>query len=76
MTDSDIDAAILAVTKPRWLKVARIVIDAEKRLGTFLQDGDESAKRVAKRIELLVDDGRLIAQGDVTKWRHSEVRLP
>ena len=76
MTDSDIDAAILAVTKPRWLKVARIVIDAEKQLGTFSQDGDESAKRVAKRIELLVDDGRLVAQGDVTNWRHSEVRLP
>ena len=76
MTDSDIDAAILAVATARWLKVARIIIDAEKRLGTHLQDGDKSAKQVARRIGVLVGDGRLIAQGDITNWRYSEVRLP
>jgi hypothetical protein len=76
MTDSDIDAAILAVAESHWLKVARIIIDAEKRLGTFLQDGDESARRVAKRLEMLVETGHLIAQGDITNWRFSEVRLP
>lgn len=76
MTHSDIDAAILAVATPGWLKVARVIIDAEKRLGTHLQHGDESAKRVAKRIGVLAGDGRLIAQGDITNWRYSEVRLP
>ena len=30
----------------------------------------------AERIEALVREGRLIAQGDITKWRYSEVRLP
>jgi hypothetical protein len=31
---------------------------------------------IARRIEALVRDGRLVAQGDITNWRHSEVRLP
>jgi hypothetical protein len=31
---------------------------------------------IAQRIVALVEDGRLIAQGDISRWRQSEVRLP
>ena len=29
----------------------------------------------AARVQVLVDAGRLESQGDLRKWRHSEVRL-
>ena len=31
---------------------------------------------VAQRICALVENGQLEAQGDLSRWRHSEVRLP
>ena len=76
MTDSEIDDVILTVVETRWHKVARIIIDAAKRLGSRLPGGDEGHEMIGRRIGVLVDDGRLVAQGDVEKWRHSEVRLP
>jgi hypothetical protein len=76
MTDSEIDEAILAVAQPRWLKVARVIIDAADRLGSGLPEGDAGHDLVGRRIGVLVGEGRLLAQGDINKWRHSEVRLP
>ena len=76
MNDSEIDAAILAVAEPQWHKVARIVVDVAKRLGSRLPAGDEGYELIAKRIEILIHDGRLIAQGDINEWRYSEVHLP
>ena len=37
-------------------------------------DVDEDS--VAERICALVEDGQLEAQGDLSRWRHSEVKLP
>ena len=74
-TNSEIDAAILAVVKPSWRKVALVVGQATRRLGDFA-DNTEIHRSVAGRISALVSDGRLIAQGDITKWRTSEVRRP
>jgi hypothetical protein len=53
--------------------MARIIWDAVKR-------GEELALGVtdemfAARIQTLVEAGRLESQGDLRKWRHSEVRL-
>jgi hypothetical protein len=31
---------------------------------------------IAARIAALVAAGRLASQGDISRWRHSEVRLP
>ena len=75
-TSSDIDDAILAVSLPRWQKVAMIISKTSERLGSFDADGDEQHSSYAERIEILVQEGRLVAQGDITKWRFSEVRLP
>ena len=47
-----------------------------KYLGDNLPQGDTGLDLVADRIEALVHDGRLLAQGDLKKWRHSEVRKP
>jgi predicted transcriptional regulator len=75
-TPSQIDDAILAVVLPRWQKVAMIIGKVSERLGGFSTDGDVQHHLYAERIEALVREGRLIAQGNITKWRYSEVRLP
>jgi hypothetical protein len=74
MTDSEIDEAILAVADASWRKVAMIIVKAADRLGTDLPEGDDGYHLVAERITTLVRDGRLTSQGDIKKWRHSEVR--
>jgi hypothetical protein len=45
-------------------------------MGGDLPEGDAAYDLIAKRIEILVGDGRLLAQGSISKWRHSEVRKP
>jgi hypothetical protein len=70
-SDSDIDAVILSVATDRWQKVAMVIAKAAPPD----ESSDNDYHQVAERIIALVDDGQLEAQGDVTRWRHSEVRL-
>ena len=76
VTDSQIDDAILAASDSRWLKVAAVVFDAAKSLGSGLPEGQERHDIVAERLRALVEQGRLTAVGDVRRWRQSEVCLP
>lgn len=75
-SNAQIDEAILSVTVTSWRKVAFVLAMADKRLGNNLSKGETGLDLVAKRIEALIQDGRLLAQGDVKKWRNSEVRKP
>lgn len=72
-TSTQIDEAILAVVLEQWRKVAMIIAKASDKLGI---DGDDGYNLIAKRIEALVLNGCLEAQGDVRKWRYSEIRKP
>jgi hypothetical protein len=77
MDDDAIDQAILCMlsaAEGRWRKVAMVIGRVAERMGN--DDDDVRYALVARRIEALVDDGRLVAQGDLKKWRFSEVRLP
>jgi len=67
---------ILAVAQTSWRKVALIIAKAAERLGPGLPDGDEGYEMIAQRVETLAQAGRLVSQGELTRWRHSEVRLP
>ena len=69
-----IDAAILKATRPRWFKVARVVVDAIKD-GGFATDDDPVQLHV-RRLIALVHAGKLEAQGNLLRPRFSEVRLP
>jgi hypothetical protein len=66
-----LDALILSVASERWQKVARIIALVSERAG----DGT-NFDAIADRIRALVDDGKLQAEGDLSRWRYSEVRLP
>ena len=76
LNDSEIDQAVLAVVDAYWQKVAMVIVKTADRLGSRLPEGNEGHALVAKRIKALVSEGSLVAQGNVGKWRRSEVRLP
>ncbi len=74
-----IDQAILSMlsaTNGRWRKVAMVIVRVAEGMDSDSQDEDARYALIARRIEALVDDGRLLLQGDIKKWRFSEVRRP
>jgi len=77
MSNSQIDEAILSVAVTSWRKVAFVIAAvAEQTVGNNLPAGDAGLDLIATRIEALVQDGRLLTQGDIKMWRYSEVRKP
>ena len=78
VSNSTIDEAIfsmLAESPGHWRKVAAVVGRVSNALGESLPEGDPGLQLVAERIEVLLREGRLMAQGDITNWRFSEVRM-
>ena len=69
-----IEGAVLSVNS-HWQKVAMVMTKTARIPGITLPEGDKGYMLIAKQIEDLVRDGRLVAQGDIRKPRHSEVRL-
>jgi hypothetical protein len=76
LTDLQIDEVILSVAEASWRKVAFVIMKVADKTGSDVPEGDAGYDLIAKRIEILVRGGRLLAQGDIKKWRHSEVRKP
>lgn len=72
-TDAQIDALILAVAGTEWQKTA-MVISAVFDHPDFNKD-EHSAQDVAERLYILVDNGQLDIQGNMRRWRNSEVKL-
>jgi Protein of unknown function len=66
-----LDMLILSSASERWQKVARIVALVSDRASD-----ETKLDAIADRIQALVDDGKLQAEGDLSRWRYSEVRLP
>jgi Protein of unknown function len=69
--DDTWDAMILSAASARWQKAARIITVVSDRVADGLH-----FDAVAERIHALVDEGKLEAKGDISRWRYSEVRLP
>ncbi|MDB6124382.1 MAG: hypothetical protein JWQ71_3375 [Pedosphaera sp.] len=79
VTNAQVDDAViafLATTNGRWRKVAMVFVRVTEVLGAEFPEGQVGHELFDRRIEALVSDRRLVAQGDITLWRHSEVRLP
>jgi hypothetical protein len=78
MNDQAVDQAILSIlsaAEGRWKKVAMVISRVANGMGKDLAEGEDGYKRISQRIEVLVNEGRLIAQGNIKNWRSSEVRL-
>ncbi|MFY9892666.1 MAG: DUF3658 domain-containing protein [Xanthobacteraceae bacterium] len=65
------DALILSTANERWQKVFKIITLVSDRVA----DGPHF-DAVAERIRVLVDEDKLDAKGDISRWGYSEVRLP
>jgi hypothetical protein len=77
LTDTDlraIDAAILANSSTRWLKVARVVFSTEHALSGRYPG--LSYIFYAQRLIRLAEDGHLESKGNLEYMRFSEVRIP
>jgi uncharacterized protein DUF3658 len=70
MSPDEIDRVILERCRDNWLKVARVIVDTREALGV------PTDLEIAHRIEMLVKAGKLESQGNLARWRFSEVRLP
>ena len=73
MITSRIDSAILSALGRHWTKVALVISRAESALSRDLPARDERYEVIASRVEALVREGHLAAQGDIKNWRFSEV---
>jgi transposase len=72
VSEAQVDQIILSVIAPQWHKMARIIWDAVKRSEELALGVRDEA--FAARIQVLVEAGHVESQGDLRKWRHSEVR--
>lgn len=70
--DSDIDEVLLSFAGKQWRKVAMLVAQTVEAMGS---EGSDKHDLVAARVKALIDCNVLDAQGDISRWRHSEVRL-
>lgn len=68
-----LDAAILAQAGPQWRKVAMVLARTGEAFGSLTEREFEA---LGARLNALVASGKLVAQGDISRWRDSEVRLP
>lgn len=69
-----VDEALINECSPQWCKVARVV-------GTVMSSMPDRVPGIpdsfyAKRVAEMVAQGRLEVQGDLSRMRYSEVRLP
>jgi hypothetical protein len=72
VTEADLDALIFSVLNQNWRKTARIVGSTLELCEARLIE--VSAEVIAARIQDLVETGKIEGVGDLSKWRHSEVR--
>ena len=72
-----IDQLLLSFCDMRWRKVARVIGSSFDILeGCGIRPNGTLAKIIDIRIAALVSSGQLEAEGNIRKWRYSEVRLP
>lgn len=73
ITVMDFDRVILSELSQHWRKTARIVGNVSEQYRTRGIDLDPAI--AAARLMAMTKDGLIEAQGDLRKWRYSEVRL-
>jgi hypothetical protein len=74
LTVVDLDALILSALHWRWMETAGIigdVIEACRSRGLFIGE-----QVIGARIRELAETRRILSAGDVSMWRHSEIRRP
>jgi hypothetical protein len=74
VSENDLDGIIFSVLSLRLQKTAMVIVKAHQRCEELKLPIDADVLGV--RILALVEAGRIESEGDVRKWRFSEIRLP
>lgn len=70
---SRIDELIFAEVGTHWTKVARVIGVAHKSFNIEVSKIDEFGLVVQKRIEALIEAGKLASRGNLDNWLSSEI---
>jgi len=73
VSETDLDSIIFSALSSRWQKTAMVIGNALKYCKTLALPID--AEVLGARIQALAEADRLEGEGDLRKWRFSEVRL-
>ncbi len=73
VSEADLDSMIFSALSSRWQKTAMVISQTLKQCETLALPID--AEVVGVRIRALAEADRLEGEGDLRKWRFSEVRL-
>ena len=73
VSETDLDSIIFSALSSRWQKTAMVIGKALERCKTLALPID--AEVLGVRIQALAEADRLESEGDLRKWRFSEVRL-
>ena len=73
VSEADLDSIIFSVMNSRWQKTAMVIVQAHERCEELALPIDTEV--LGLRILALAETDRLDSQGNIRKWRHSEVRL-
>src|SRR5688500_17144340 len=74
-TNLEIEDAILSVLQARWQKVAMVIGKVHKTLCDELPEGDPRWVLILELIHALDESNRIESIGDISRPRHSEIRL-
>jgi hypothetical protein len=69
----DLDELIFSELTPRWRKTAMVIGLTSKQCEARAIPLDDEV--IGVRIVALAEEGRIDSQGNLSMWRHSEVRL-
>ncbi len=71
---TDLDALIFSVMKEKWQKTAFVIAMASRQPNAHAMSLEYEV--IGARIVALADAGQIESAGNLSMWRHSEVRLP
>jgi hypothetical protein len=69
--ESLVDRKILSCAARQWQKTTMLVATVLR----LCSDAEVDEEYIATRIETLIEQQRLESRGNVSNWRHSEIRL-
>ena len=71
-----LDPVILETITPDFTKTAVLISKTyDACLAAGIEPSETLAKDIADRLYILIDNGRIEAEGNMRRWRDSEVRI-
>jgi hypothetical protein len=73
ISEDDLDAMIFSALKPNWQKTVMVIVKAREQ--SEMRGNPVDFEVLGARLRALSEAQRIERQGNLSMWRHSEVRL-